>query len=440
MRRRRRVLLTIAVAAVLASPYLGVNAATADPGGFTFGAVGDNGSDGPGDPGDSTSRTLRMIGQNQPAFVQSLGDLAYDASAASSVHSGADWCTWTNGQIASTSGGTAVPYIIAAGNHEAQDAKPGFAIEDYTGASSCADPLRSITSFPTDPATDAAKDSFYDFPASSPLLRVININPGLTYRTGGLRDYSQGSALYDWVKQAILDAKSKNEWVVLTYHVAYLNAGADHGADMSTGYYAPTAPQFGDIFALAGETKVDLILNGHEHNYQRSKQLRLTDACPRITHDRYDAACSTDADGSPAAPYVRGAGPVQLIIGTGGHKPSAVNADDGDFPFMLVADSGVDNCGYVSFTVTDTTLAGTFENACAGALADSFLIQGTAAPTPSATPTVPTTSPSAHPTPSPTPAAGAPPIAIVIGVLGGALVLVGAAWTVVAIRRRRSRH
>lgn len=439
--RRRRTLQVALVAAVLAltlSPGAGALATTTPDGGFVFGAVGDNGSDGSGDPGDSTSRTLRLIGEQRPSFVQSLGDLAYDASAASDVHDGASWCAWTNAQIARTSGGTAVPYIVAAGNHEAQDAKPGFAIEDYTDASSCADPFAAQTSFPTDAATDAAKDSVYDFPADRPLLRMININPGLDYRRGGLRDYSRGGALYTWVEQRIDEAKANQEWVALTYHVAYLNTGSSHGADMSTGYYAPVASQFGDIFTLAAEKRVDLILNGHEHNYQRSRQLHLSEACPVITHDRYDAACVTAADGSSAAPYQRGAGPVQLIIGTGGHRPTAVNDADGDRKFMIAADSGADNCGYVSFAVTATALTGTFENACSGALADTFTIAGTVAPTTSPPTAAPSSSPATPPTTARPVTSGAFPLVPVIALAGGALVLAAVAG-VAFTRYRRQR-
>lgn len=446
MRRHRAPLACLAILALAVALAPGAAAipggpdprAAAEGDGFTFGAVGDNGADGPGDPGNSTSRTLELIGTQRPAFVQSLGDLAYDASAASDVHNGADWCTWTNAQVARTSAGASVPYIIAAGNHEAQDAKPGFAIEDYTGAAPCADPLASITSYPQDAATDAGKDSFFDYPSDKPLLRVINVNPGLTYQHGGLRDYTRGSALYDWVERAIRDAKSRNEWVALTYHVAYLNAGSDHGADMSTGYYAPTAPQFGDIFTLAAQTNVDLILNGHEHNYQRSKQLHLSDACPVITHDRYDEACTTTADGTSAAPYVRGGGPVQLIIGTGGHKPSTVNDADGDRPFMLVADAGADNCGYLSVRVTTSSLTGTFENACSGSLADTFTIVGTASPAP--TPTASSAAPVATATPAtPKPVRTGAPLALIIGLSIGviALLAVIAAIVVLLLRRRR---
>lgn len=428
---RRRLALLIATGLALSGllPAGIATAAETDQDGFTFGAVGDNGADGPRDPGDSTSRTLRLIGENRPAFVQSLGDLAYDASAAAGVHDGGDWCAWTRAQIAQAGDGVAVPYIIAAGNHEAQDAKAGFAIEDYTRDPACADPFASRTSFPTDAATDAAKDSFYDYPAEHPLLRVISIGPGLTYVHGGLRDYSRGSALYRWVERAILDAQADGEWVVLTHHVPYLNAGTSHGSEMSNGYYTPTAPQFGDIFDLAVTTRVDLILNGHEHDYQRSKQLRLSDACPVITHDQYVPACVSAADGSPAAPYRRGEGPVQVIVGTGGHGPTAVDDADGDRPYMLVADAGADNCGYASFTVTAAALTGTFENACDGTLTDTFTI---ASDTSTPSPAEPTASP-----PSSAPADAPFPLATVLGTAAGGLVLLAVVATILVVRRRR---
>lgn len=416
--------------AILAAFAATAPASAAEPG-FTFAAVGDNGDDvGAADPGNGTSRTLHKIGETKPAFVQSLGDLAYDPSA--DVRDGGQWCDWTAARIADTSGGTKIPYIIAAGNHEAQDAEPGFAIEDYMSASACADPFSGSTVYPKDAATDAGKDSYYDYPTAQPLLRVININPGLTFRSGGLRDYTKGGALYSWVSTAIDQAKARGEWVAVTYHVPFLNSGSDHGADM-TGYYAPTASQFGDVYTLVVEKKVDLILNGHEHNYQRSAQLHLGGTCPQIAHDAYNAACVGKADGSDAAPYVRGEGPVQLIIGTGGHKPSTVNNADADRPYMLVADDGADNCGYVSFAVTAAAITGTFENACSGSLADRFTIVGSAATA------SPSSSASASSTARPTPSASASVLSpLMIGIIVGgiALVLVVAAIVVIVIRRR----
>lgn len=41
--------------------------------------------------------------------------------------------------------------------------------------------------------------------------------------------------------------------------------------------------------------KVDLILQGHEHGYARSKQLTLnTTTCTFLATDKYNSACVTD--------------------------------------------------------------------------------------------------------------------------------------------------
>ena len=362
---------------------------TAANGAFSFAAVGDNGDDsGPDDQTNASSKTLQAAGGKSIQFIQTLGDLAYDPTA--TVTSGGGWCSWANGHTASTNRGTSVPLMLAAGNHEAQDAVSNFAIEDYTGAAACANPLASQTTYYASSA-DYAKDYYYDYPATNPNLRVININPGMTYQTGGARSYAQNGALYNWLSSAIDSAKTNNQWTVVTFHVPYLNAGSGHGGDMDGAIYGPFKQQFTDVYNLLVSKKVDLILNGHEHNYQRSKQLSLGAGCTAIASDTYNASCASSAAGTVADPYTKGSGPVQLVIGTGGHKPSAVSNGDGDYNYMLKAASGSGDCGLVKFDVTTNTLTGTFVNACGGSLSDTFTI---AAPGDTSAPAVSISSPS----------------------------------------------
>ena len=354
---------------------------------FSFGAVGDNGDDnGTSDQTNASSNTLKAAGGKNISFVQTLGDLAYDPS--SSVTTANGWCQWATDNMKSTNSGVDIPLLLSAGNHEAQDYAPGFTIEDYTSAPACANPLAAQTTYYGGSNSNYAKDFYFDYPAVSPSVRVININPGLTYQAGGVHDYSKNGTLYNWVSSAIDAAKVNSQWVVVTYHVPYINAGSAHGGDMNGTIYGPYAQQFTDLFNLFVNKKVDLILNGHEHNYQRTKQFTLGASCTAIAHDSYNTNCVLSHTGTSGDPYTKGSGPVELIIGTGGHKPSNVNTGDSDYPYMLKAASGSGDCGLVQFDVTSTTLTGTFINACGGSLSDTFTIAAaadTTAPTVSLT-------------------------------------------------------
>ncbi len=72
-----------------------------------------------------------------------------------------------------------------------------------------------------------------------------------------------------------------------------------------------------DYFNLLVAKRVDLVLQGHEHNYQRSKQLRHGPGCTVVPTGTTNAACIADdgADGE----YAAGEGPVLVIDGTGGN-------------------------------------------------------------------------------------------------------------------------
>jgi hypothetical protein len=70
-----------------------------------------------------------------------------------------------------------------------------------------------------------------------------------------------------------------------------------------------------DLFNLLVSKKVDLILQGHDHDYQRSKQLAFNSTtCPAIQAETYNSNCVVN-DGSTGT-YTKGNGPVDMIVGT----------------------------------------------------------------------------------------------------------------------------
>jgi hypothetical protein len=136
---------------------------------------------------------------------------------------------------------------------------------------------------------------------------------------------------------------------------------------------------------LLANEKVDLVLNGHEHTYQRTKQL-ATDptTCPTISPTGYNPGCVID-DGMDGI-YPKGAGMIDVIDGTFGRPLYNASRSDPEAPYFAKLDGSTH--GFVQYTVTANELDASFVRVD-GSLNDSFSI--VAAATPSADRTPPST-------------------------------------------------
>ncbi|WP_427019105.1 PKD domain-containing protein [Pseudarthrobacter sp. P1] len=126
-----------------------------------------------------------------------------------------------------------------------------------------------------------------------------------------------------------------------------------------------------DITNLLLSKKVDLVLNGHEHMYQRSKQLSVAAGCTGLQPDVYNSSCVRDGDNSLA----KGAGSVFTTLGTGGVGLRDVNTADPETPYFA-AYSGLNlnpSHGLLDMRFTATTLDAGFV-ATDGAFTDAFRI------------------------------------------------------------------
>jgi hypothetical protein len=378
---RTRVAAGVCAVALSASCLLGTKAAAAaTPGGgsFTFAAVGDQGASA------NAQAVMASVGSRHVDFAQSLGDLDYAQMAVP------DWCTLVKKTMT-------VPFMMVAGNHESREKTSFTPIEDYTAPGCLANPLGGqvvesplIDKQPKG-TTNYGKEYYYDYPAVNPTTRFIVLSPNENFNLNGgaAYDYTAGSAHFAWASRAIDEAKAKGEWVIAVYHEPYLNAGGHGNAD----------EPFQDLFTMLLTKKVDLILNGHDHNYQRSKQLTLGASCPVMTKDVYNATCAVHA-GTSADPYARGAGTVEVIAGTGGGNPYPMNPADGDMPYFTTTmglEGTTFSYGYLAVQVTSSGISATFVNTAETTFADSFAISSAA----------PTETASAQPTASAEPTASA---------------------------------
>jgi hypothetical protein len=132
---------------------------------------------------------------------------------------------------------------------------------------------------------------------------------------------------------------------------------------------------YSDLMNLLVARKVDLILQGHEHTYQRTKPLSLNSSCSAVPIDSFDANCLA---GMPAeSVYTKGAGTVQLIVGTGGGELYPINTSDseaGYFARWMGANTKPRN-GLMKFVVSREKMAAEFLGSTGTSdFSDSFVI------------------------------------------------------------------
>jgi 3',5'-cyclic AMP phosphodiesterase CpdA len=291
---------------------------------------------------DKTSNTddvLRTVKRLNTDLTLAVGDLSYDRPGTEQA-----WCDYVVSQV-----GRDHPFQLLAGNHES-NGRDGN-IDEF--ASCLPNRLPGLVG-------TYAKRYYLDVPADRPLVRMILISPGLTFPEGKT-DYRSGSADYAWTAQAIDSARAKSiPWVVVGMHNPCITVGR-YGCESGS-----------DVFNLLLSKRVDLILSGHDHSYQRSKQLAPSDQCPVVKVDSVDSDCVVDSDSR----LNRGAGTVAVVAGTGGRRLYDVYDFDSEADYFA-SFSGANRdptYGVVQVTVTETLLRAAFIRGSDGDREDSFLI------------------------------------------------------------------
>lgn len=305
---------------------------------FSFTSVGDYGES------SYTTANLKYIGKSGASFNLALGDLNYDH-----VHTtAAQWSSYVQSNLPAN-----FPFEILAGNEDPQ-------INDL--ATDLPDRIGNIVG-------TYAKEYSFDYPPGAPLARFIFASPG-----GILPgyDYSQGSTHYNWVAQQIDGARTAGiPWVIVGMH--------EYCLDINDG--SPGTCSSLDLMNLLLSKKVDLILYGHQHNYQVSKQLALNNTtCKSLPVGTFNANCVVDS----SANLTKGAGSVMVINGTGGKSIFKINASDPNAKYFRTWEgSNIKGTMGVNFiTVTQSKLTVKFVPVSKGKFTDTFTITGSS-PAPS---------------------------------------------------------
>jgi hypothetical protein len=300
---------------------------------ITFVAAGDFGMT------SDASATLEMMSKARPDFILALGDLSYSATLPESA-----WCDYVRSKV-----GPTLPFELLSGNHEDDFGKEGQILKF---AACLPDKMRSTGKYPAEYYFDLGK-----------LARFIAISPDLTI---GEEHYYYGhsNSHYQWLVRAIDDARRAGiQWVIVAMHKNCLSMGS---------YYCNV---YADLMNLLVSKKVDLVLQGHDHTYQRTKQLALGPACTEIAIDSFNANCIID-DGADNR-YRKGKGPVFVTAGTGGGELFDINIQDSEAGYFAkwMGANIAPRKGFVKFVVSRNEISAEFiGSTMTSNFADSFVI------------------------------------------------------------------
>jgi len=295
------------------------SSALANSEGFSFTAISDYQST------SDTSAVLAKISQAGADFHLATGDFSYGTLSPESA-----WCDYVKSFVGST-----YPFELLSGNHDSDGGEAN--IDAF--AACLPDRIGGLVG-------EYGKEYYFDY---QNLARFILFSPDLTF-AGDYYDYSSGTSHFDWLSNAIDSARNQNiPWIIVAMHKPCLNA------ENSVCLIGP------DLENLLISKKVDLVLQAHNHNYQRSKQLiNGTTSCPSVTPGSYNSDCVNQTGFTDA--YAKGSGPVFVIAGTGGRNLSNINFSDPEISYFtrLMGANLYPTFGFLKFDVSDTAISGQF--------------------------------------------------------------------------------
>jgi hypothetical protein len=239
--------------------------------------------------------SLRRMGQAQSDFAFAMGGLSYGGMPEE------HWCSAFQQSFQNV-------LVLAGSSETGQNATTG-SINEFVRH--CRYPL-DVPLY-----GEYGKEYYFDYPFVDPIARFVLLSPALRFVVDGgeIYDYGRFTPRYYWVRGVIDDAREAGiPWVIVGMHKNCIAADQD-ACEIGT-----------DLFNLLLDRKVDLILQAHTHHYERSKQLRVSEACSGIVVRKFNPGCVVDdgADGQ----YDPGVGTALVIAGTGGRDLSPINVSN----------------------------------------------------------------------------------------------------------------
>lgn len=268
--------------------------------------------------------TLQGIRKLDPQFFLALGDLSY-----AGPNSERRWCAFVKRAV-----GVRIPVELVSGNHEADFGGDG----DIERFSQCLpDRLGAHGIY--------GQQYYFDY---HKLARFIFISPDLTIH-GRHYYYGSNNARFHWLEHTIENGRKLGQrWIIVGMHKNCISVGK---------YYCNI---YQDLFTLLIKERVDLVLFGHDHLYQRSRQLATSPRCPVVTVDSFNRAC-VSGNGNDGC-YVKGRGPVFVGVGTAGAPLYPANPHDPEARYLVtyMASNHHPRHGFLSVEVSQTRLSARF--------------------------------------------------------------------------------
>lgn len=284
---------------------------------------------------EAANSVLTKIGDTPNDFTLALGDLGYTGNGTEKT-----WCKFVLDRI-----GTEHPFQIVAGNHD-DGSKDG----DIRAYRECLpNKIDGLIG-------DYGIQYYFDY---KNLARFILISPDID--NYGF-DYVYGSENLNWVIDKVIEARKNNiEWVFLAMHKNCITPGIK-------------SCEIGeDLLNASVENGVDVVLQGHEHAYFRSKQLALnSETCPVIVVNDTDQDCISGQGDE----LRKRNGTVVVISGAGGYPLREINFEDPEFGYFdAVNGSNSGNTyGFSLFNVSRSSIEASFIPVL-GKYTDSFVIK-----------------------------------------------------------------
>ena len=268
--------------------------APATPAPFTFTAFGDQGV------GAGAASTTNRVGEIAPAFHFHVGDLCYAHTVIGIGLVGpttqATWDAWFE-QIRPVA--ATAPWMTAVGNHEME---PGYGDLGYGGY---------LSRFSL-PAGDDV--TYYSFRYGNVGFVTLDANDA-SYEIPHNQCYTSG-AQDQWLRETLEDlrADSAIDFIVVGFHHCAYCTNAVHASD------AGVRDRWGALF---DEFNVDLVINGHNHCYERTHPLRGGVPTAEVglsgtVHPVDDGTTYVTAGGGGSQPYPVSLHPVSYVSITGG--------------------------------------------------------------------------------------------------------------------------
>lgn len=304
----------------------------------TLGAAGDFGA------GTRATATLAKLNQSAVGAFLAIGDLSYGETSTETA-----WCNWVKSGLPAL-GGSSFPFEVVSGNHEDDGGGDGH-IRNY--AACLPDRLGSTLGL----RQEYGSEYYFDYPSGNPLVRVFGISPDLTIN-GFSYKYAAGDANYRWLSDSIDAARAQGiPWIIVGMHMPCLTAS-------NSGCASGPA-----LFDLLLNKRVDLILQGHNHNYQRSKQLGLNPStCPSFVLGGFDQDCVVDGGSGVMR---KGAGTIVNHIGNFGRSGSSISGSDAEMGYFNTTNGSAN--GFMKYTITRDRLDASYI-VTSGSYTDSFSI------------------------------------------------------------------